>query len=76
MKIEVNVPNVATIAVTGPVGCGKSAVMRTLKKVLIEQFGATVLLNDELRREENSMPEEIAKHEADAVRKTVWLLAE
>jgi len=44
---------VATITVTGPVQCGKSIVMLRLARILEEEFGAKVVLDDGLRAETN-----------------------
>lgn len=76
MKLEVKIPNIATICVCGPVQCGKSAVMLRLKQVLENDFGATVVLNDELANAANQSLNELQQWERDMVRKTVWVLAE
>jgi len=44
---------VATITVTGPVQCGKSIVILRLARILEEEFGAKVVLDDGLRAETN-----------------------
>ena len=80
MQLQVNVPDIATIIVTGPVGCGKSALLGEVEKVLKEKFGATVILSQPLRREAmlrgGDLGAPIKDWEADTVRKTMWVLHE
>lgn len=76
MKMEIKVPSVATIGVSGPVQCGKSTVMLRLAQVLQDEFGATVVLNDELAKEKNQTRADLQKWERDMVKRTVWVLAE
>lgn len=77
MMIQVNVPSVATVVVRGDVGCGKSAVMGRLMRVLQEEFGATVVLSEALRNEQRGgnldRPQD---WERDVVKNTVWVLHE
>jgi ABC-type cobalamin/Fe3+-siderophores transport system ATPase subunit len=80
MQMQVTVPDVATVVVTGPVGCGKSAVMGRLQQVLRDEFGATVVLSEPLRREANGrggdLGAPLADWERKAVTKTTWVLHE
>lgn len=77
MKVKVNVPNIATIAVAGPTQCGKSIVMNRVKEVLEKEFGASVVLNDNLQAEANiSIDKPLEDWEKKMVKDTVWVLAE
>ncbi len=77
MKVEIKTPKVAAIGVTGPVQCGKSIVMARLKEVLETEFGATVVVNEELKREFNqSSYDNLEDWQKHMVGRTVWVLAE
>lgn len=76
MKIELKVPSIATIGVSGPVQCGKSIVLSRLANLLQEEFGATVVMNEELKHDYRPPDSEIAGWERDLVKRTVWVLAE
>lgn len=76
MKMEVSVPNVATIGVSGPVQCGKSIVMLRLAQMLESEFGAVVILNDELQAEKDQTMPQTADWERKLVGGTIWVLAE
>lgn len=76
MKKEINVPDVATITVCGPVGCGKSAVMLRLREVLEKEFSARVVLNDELNGAVNAGEDRIPKWLSGTIKETIWLLCE
>lgn len=80
MQLQVNVPDVATIVVTGPVGCGKSAVMGRLQQVLRDEFGATVVLSEPLRHEANARGGNLGDTPPDwehkTASRTTWVLHE
>lgn len=77
MNIEIKVPAVATIGVAGPTQCGKSIIMDRLRRVLEQEFGATVVLNRSLQEELNgSSYDDLADWEKRMVAETIWVLAE
>jgi elongation factor P hydroxylase len=67
----------AAIIVVGPVQCGKSRVMLRLKQVLEEEFGAAVVLDDELKcAEQTGDANPPQDWEKKMVGETVWHLTE
>lgn len=77
MEITIKTPDVAAIGITGPVQCGKSIVMHRLKKILQEEFGATVIVSEALQQDFNmSNYSNLDDWQKRMVGKTVWVLAE
>lgn len=75
-KVEINIPNVAHIVVTGPTQCGKSIVMDKIEKLLRNEFGANVVSED-LRIERNGNDyDHLDEWQKDMVGKTTWVLIE
>jgi ABC-type sugar transport system ATPase subunit len=75
MKLEINVPNIAHVVVTGPTQCGKSIVLERIAQVLRDEFGAGMV---NLEAQKNAPPEldKLQSWERDMVRKTTWVLSE
>lgn len=75
MKLEINVPNIAHVVITGPVQCGKSIVLERIAQVLRDEFGAGLV---NLEAQKNAPPEldKLKSWERDMVRKTTWVLSE
>lgn len=75
MKLEINVPNIAHVVVTGPTQCGKSIVLERIAQVLRDEFGAGMV---NLEAQKNAPPEldKLKSWERDMVRKTTWVLSE
>lgn len=75
-KIEIEVPNLAHVIVTGPTQCGKSLVLARIERVLREEFGAQTLSRD-LEKERNlGTPDDPADWELKMAAKTTWVLSE
>lgn len=75
-KIEIEVPNVAHVVVTGPPQCGKSLVLARIERVLREEFGAQTVSRD-LEQERNlGNPDTPADWELKMAAKTTWVLSE
>jgi predicted AAA+ superfamily ATPase len=75
-EINIKVPNVAHIIVTGPTQCGKSIVMDRIEKALRAEFGANVVSED-LRIERNGNNyDDLADWQKKMVKNTIWLLSE
>lgn len=75
-KLEVDVPNVAHIIVTGPTQCGKSIVMDRIEKALFTEFGSNVVSND-LRVERNGNNlDQLEQWQKDMVASTTWVISE
>lgn len=72
--IEINVPDIANITVSGPVQCGKSIVVDRIKRMLESEFNAQVISKD--WREEGDIYRELADWEKKMVRCTVWNISE
>lgn len=75
MKIEINVPNIAHVIVTGPTQCGKSIVLERIAQVLRDEFDAGLV---NLEGQKNCPPEldKLQSWERDLVKKTTWILSE
>lgn len=75
-KIEIEVPNIGHVVVSGPVQCGKSLVLARIERVLREEFGAnTVSLDLEMERK-LATPDASADWEVKMAGKTTWVLTE
>jgi len=75
-KIEIEVPNVAHVIVSGPTQCGKSLVLARIERVLREEFGARTVSRD-LEQERNlGTPDNPADWELKLAAKTTWVLSE
>jgi len=72
-SIEIQIPQVACITVTGPCQCGKSIVLERIKDMLEEEFGAYVVGR---RTKPQYQVENLDKWEVEMVGKTVWSLTE
>jgi len=76
-KLAISIPELACVTVTGPVQCGKSAVLHRIKQVLEEEFGARIQASGDLqeawRMEDYSKP---AGWELQMVKETIWYLQE
>jgi len=76
-KLQVSIPELVCITVTGPVQSGKSSVLHRIKRVLEEEFGATVHASKDLeetwRVEDYSSP---ADWEVKMVGENIWHLQE
>lgn len=75
-KIEIEVPNVAHVIVSGPTQCGKSLVLACIERILREEFGAQTV-SRVLEQERNiGTPCKPAGWELKSVEKTTWVLSE
>jgi energy-coupling factor transporter ATP-binding protein EcfA2 len=75
-KIQIEVPDVAHVIVTGPTQCGKSLVLARIERVLREEFG-TVTVSRDLQQERNiGSPDTPADWELKMAAKTTWVLSE
>jgi len=75
-ELNIKVPNVANIVVTGPTQCGKSIVMDRIAKALESEFGANVVSED-LRIERNGNNyDNLDDWQKKMVAKTTWVLSE
>lgn len=75
-RIVVDVPEVASITVTGPTQCGKSIVIDRIKKMLEAEFGAAVVSRDwEEERRLGSM-DELDAWEKEMVAGVIWHISE
>ena len=76
VTIEIEVPNVAHVVVTGPTQCGKSLVLARIERMLREELGAQTVSRD-LELERNlSRPDTPANWELKLAAETTWVLSE
>lgn len=73
---KVDVPNLASITVTGPAQCGKSIVIDRIKKMLEREFGATVVSRDWEEEARLSNMNDLDDWELKMVRETIWVVSE
>ena len=75
-KINVDIPNVASIVITGPCGCGKSVIMDRIEKMIKQEFGALVVSKDlEIERNGNDLTN-LESWEKERIGKTIWTISE
>jgi ABC-type polar amino acid transport system ATPase subunit len=75
-KIEITVPDVAHVVVSGPTQCGKSIVLARIERMLHEEFGAHTISHDldaERRAGDLDDPKDWEKR---MVKQTTWVLTE
>lgn len=75
-KIEIHVPDVAHVVVTGPTQCGKSLVLARIERVLREEFGAQTVSRDLEQERRIASPDSPADWELKMAAKTTWVLSE
>lgn len=75
-QIVINVPEVASITVTGPTQCGKSIVIDRIKKMLEAEFGATVVSKDWQQEGNASTYENLDQWQVKMVGDTIWHISE
>lgn len=75
-KFIIDVPQVACITVTGPTQCGKSIVIDRIKKMLEQEFGATVVSKDWNVERTLANYESLEDWEVNMVGKTIWNISE
>lgn len=75
-KIEIEVPNVAHVIVSGPTQCGKSLVLARIERVLREEFGAQTVSRDLEQERSLGNPDNPAGWEQKLAAKTTWVLSE
>ena len=75
-KIEISIPDVAQIVITGPVQCGKSVVLARIEKMLREEFRANTVSADLSAERRVGSPDNPADWESKMVGKTAWILSE
>lgn len=75
-KVEIVVPDVAHVIVTGPTQCGKSLVLARIDRVLREEFGAQTVSRDLAEERSIGNPDKPADWELKMAAKTTWVLSE
>jgi hypothetical protein len=75
-KFIIDVPQVACITVTGPTQCGKSIVIDRIKKMLEQEFGATVVSKDWKEERTLANYESLKDWEMKMVAGTIWNISE
>ena len=62
-----------TVIISGPVQCGKTAVLLRIKQLLEQEFGAQVSIDPTVEALNDLIPQEWEK---DLVRRSTWTLIE
>ena len=75
-NFTIDVPQIACITVTGPTKCGKSIVIARIKKMLEQDFGATVVSKDWTEERKLSGQESLEDWERKIVAGTIWSVSE
>ena len=75
-KFIIDVPQIACITVTGPTQFGKSIVIDRIKKMLEQEFGATVVSKDWKQEHTLANYESLKDWEIKMVAGTIWNISE
>ncbi|WP_412535948.1 hypothetical protein [Marinobacter sp. MIT932201] len=75
-NFTIDVPQIACITVTGPIQCGKSIVIDRIKKMLEQEFGATVVSKDWKEETTLSNYESLEDWQRKMVAGTIWNVSE